>query len=665
MNTYRTRHLANSTFYCVGAAMMLALVTSASAAITLDASSSGRTFDGVGAISGGGGNTRLLFDYADPCRSQVLDYLFKPSYGASLQILKVEIGSDCDSTDGAEASHMHTPDEENYDRGYEWWIMEEAKKRQPSISLSALPWGAPGWMGHGRDYYTQDLIDYMIKWLNHASSDHHLTIDTISGRNEKGYDIAWDKKFKAALLDQGYSSIRVIGSDDWGLHGGLWNVASDMNKDASFNDAIDIVGAHTPHEGGYPGKDALALNKPLWASEDHFDQKPAEKEVARSLNRNYINGKITATIYWPIVSAIYDNLPYDNVGLIKCNQPWSGNYRVTPSLWVVAHTTQFAQPGWQYLDSACGYFDGDASGNHGSYVALAAPKKEAYSLIIETVDATASRTAEFSLVGLPSKTLHVWATNLNSENSADWFVPQADITPQNGGFSLTLKPGYVYSVTTTEGQKKGDATPPPSSILPLPYADDFNGSPGKPARYFSDMYGSFEIAPCSGDRTGNCLRQTTPQAPIPWKQIGHRPFTIIGNLGWTDYRVSCDVLMEKPGGVDLLARLSGMSDKDTPNAYILRVTDAGAWSLIKSTVKDKESVLTSGTIEPLGTNTWHHFGIVCEGTNLTIEIDGKAVGTVSDGSYKAGMVGLGTDDYLLAQFGRFRVEPLQGSQAGH
>jgi hypothetical protein len=45
--------------------------------------SGGRTFDGVGAISGGGGNSRLLIDYPEPQRSQILDYLFKPGYGAA------------------------------------------------------------------------------------------------------------------------------------------------------------------------------------------------------------------------------------------------------------------------------------------------------------------------------------------------------------------------------------------------------------------------------------------------------------------------------------------------------------------------------------------------------------------------------------------------------
>ena len=33
--------------------------------------------------------------------------MFKPSFGAALQILKVGIGGDQDTTDGCESSHMH------------------------------------------------------------------------------------------------------------------------------------------------------------------------------------------------------------------------------------------------------------------------------------------------------------------------------------------------------------------------------------------------------------------------------------------------------------------------------------------------------------------------------------------------------------------------------
>ena len=30
--------------------------------------------------------------------------------------------------DGTESSHMHSQNDENYERGYEWWLMQEAKK---------------------------------------------------------------------------------------------------------------------------------------------------------------------------------------------------------------------------------------------------------------------------------------------------------------------------------------------------------------------------------------------------------------------------------------------------------------------------------------------------------------------------------------------------------
>src|SRR3954465_15773567 len=85
---------------------------------TVNGGATGRTFDGIGAISGGGGNSRLLFDYPEPQRTQVLDYLFKPGVGAAMQILKVEVGGDTNSTSGAEPSHQHVAGDLNCGRGY-------------------------------------------------------------------------------------------------------------------------------------------------------------------------------------------------------------------------------------------------------------------------------------------------------------------------------------------------------------------------------------------------------------------------------------------------------------------------------------------------------------------------------------------------------------------
>ncbi len=46
---------------------------------------------------------------------------------------------------GSEPSHMHAATETpNYLRGYEWWLMTEAKKRNPDVVLYGLPWAFPG-----------------------------------------------------------------------------------------------------------------------------------------------------------------------------------------------------------------------------------------------------------------------------------------------------------------------------------------------------------------------------------------------------------------------------------------------------------------------------------------------------------------------------------------
>ena len=51
--------------------------------IALKGDAGGKRFDGIGAVSGGGATSVLLKDYPEPQRSQVLDLLFKPKFGAS------------------------------------------------------------------------------------------------------------------------------------------------------------------------------------------------------------------------------------------------------------------------------------------------------------------------------------------------------------------------------------------------------------------------------------------------------------------------------------------------------------------------------------------------------------------------------------------------------
>src|SRR3954469_25513010 len=176
----------------------------AATSISINGSSGGRTFDGVGAISGGGGNSRLLIDYPEPQRSDILDYLFKPGYGAAMQIMKTEIGGENNSPAGAEPSHEHTRGAINCNRGYEWWLMGEAKARNPNIKFVGLSWGAPGWIGNNT-FFTNDAMDYLVAWLGCATS-HGLTIDYLGGWNEKGRDLTWYKNLRSSLNSHGYTS---------------------------------------------------------------------------------------------------------------------------------------------------------------------------------------------------------------------------------------------------------------------------------------------------------------------------------------------------------------------------------------------------------------------------------------------------------------------------
>ncbi len=572
-----------------------ASVTPASAAdaIAINGTSAGRTFDGIGAISGGGGNSRLLIDYPEPYRSEILDYLFKPGYGASLQILKVEIGGDTNSTDGAESSHEHTSGDLNCGRGYEWWLMEQAKARNPNIKLYGLAWGAPGFLG---SFFSTATVTYLMDWLGCAASN-GLSIDYLGGWNERGYDKTFYENLHASIASHGYHTLVVGADSDWGI-------ADAMVSDATFKASVDIIGTHYPcsYESAMTTcsstANAVATGKQLWASENGSeDYNAGGAAVARAINRGYLDAKMTAYINWPLIASIYPNLPYATTALMVANQPWSGWFDVGKQLWASAHTTQVTQPGWKYVDAGSGYFGGNRT--NGSYVSYQAPDHSAYSMVAETLDATAARTVSVSIAGgLPAgATVHVWASNFNSNNLNDYFVRQADITPSGGTWTATLQPGWVYSFTTTNTAGHGTQASPPQASLALPYSDSFDADAlGHEPTYLAQQQGAFETAACGGGRSGQCVRQMAPQTPIEW-DTGANPYTLLGDLGWRDYSVSTDALFEQAGSVQVMGRVGeqrGFSVSGI-NAYYLQVSNTGAWSIVRNDTNGTLTTLASGT----------------------------------------------------------------------
>jgi hypothetical protein len=177
-----------------------------------------------------------LFDYPEPQRSQILDYLFKPGYGAAVQMLKIEIGGDTNSTSGAEPSIEHTRGTVNCDVGYEFWLAQQAKARNPNIKLYGLAWGAPGWIGNG-NFWSTDMVNYLVSWLG-CAKQHNLPIDYLGGWNERGYNVGWYENLRSTLNSSGYAGVKIVGADS------DWSIANDVNSNPTFASAISVMGAH-------------------------------------------------------------------------------------------------------------------------------------------------------------------------------------------------------------------------------------------------------------------------------------------------------------------------------------------------------------------------------------------------------------------------------------
>ncbi len=608
----------------------------------------GRLFEGIGALSAGA-SSKLLNDYPEEQKNQVLDLLFKPKFGASLQQVKVEIGGDVNSTDATEPSHARTkdeflkPDPAFYQRGYEWMIMEEARKRNLSVFLDCLEWGCPGWIGNGK-FFSQDNADYIAAFLNGALKYHNLKIDYTGIWNEKQPDYDWIKLLRRTLDKNGLRDVKIIAADFFN-----WEIADNMAIDKELCDAIYAMGIHYNErwkQNPYSSTEiAKSLNKSIRNSEggpwrgdwDGFGY------LVKLYNRNYIVGKATNTITWSLVTSYYDNLSLPNSGLMMAKAPWCGHFEIQPALWAAAHTTQFTEPGWRYIDSGCGLLSG------GSYVTLKSPDNKDYSIIIETADTAASQTITVQLdKKLTAKTLHVWKSTMKKCE----FEKQPDIELKHNTFSIILEGRSAYSITTTTGQTKGYYKSPANDNFPFPYIADFEDQPqGKPGRFFMDQAGVFEIAEREDGR-GKCLKQVIDKQGIEW-EVGPNPSveTVIGDTAWADYEVHSDVsITENTGSAKIMGRVMEVHrGNDFPEGYWFRITTGNTWTLYAGSQK-----LLSGQAE-FKPFVWHTLVLSLKGSKISIAVDNKEVANITDQKYTHGLAGLGSD-FNFTEFDNFGIK---------
>jgi galactosylceramidase len=632
--------------------------------ISINGAGTGRTFDGVGGVSGGGATSVLLMSYPEPYRSQILDYLFKPNFGASIQTAFCEIGGDCNSTQGSELSHMHTSSDENYQRGYEWWLMKEAYARNPNITFDGVAWGCPSWVGGG-NFWSTDMQNYYIKWIKGLKSSYGIDLDAIGCRNESGSNTSWLIQFKNALTAAGLTKVRVHGMDDWNGVTAKWGTADQLSSNAQLKAAIDVLSAHTTVNTTWSETkvdataNAVNSGKPLWDTEEHYmtggsamnnGYKQATAEV-QAFNQNYIRSKVTKTLFWYLACCTYPMEPWGDYGCINAYQPWGGYYQIKEGVWGYAHYNQFVKIGWQFIDGACGNINGNAS--NGSYVTLKSPGNTDFSVIIETKYASSSQTLTFAVSGgLPTnKPLCVW----RSTGSNDIFVKQADI-PAGATFSISVNANSIYSISTTTGQQKGSFTNVPvSSKFPFPYYENYEHYKttasdqklwGYVPYYQADIVGGFEIFN-RPDGTGKCLRQVLNTKAQSWANEW-APYSIIGDQTWTDYEVSADISFDGTSGwAGIMARVNYAGDGyyAFPKGYYFRLAPSGAWALMAATSTTSSvagTSLASGTATLSG--QWHNVKLQCSGGTLTGYIENNKVCTQSNSSFSSGCVGFCTGD---------------------
>ena len=601
-------------FFISATVAFLALTAASANEIILDGNATGRMFQGLGAVSAGA-SSRLLIDYPEPQRGEILDYLFKPNYGAALQHLKMEIGGGINSTDGTEPTHQRTRTDANYFRGYEWWLMEQARARNPEIQLDCLAWGAPGWIGGG-NYYSTDMVSYVVNFLKGARQFHHLDINYTGTHNESGCQPDWIKSLRAGLDANGLGSVKIVAADEWNA---AWTIVDKILADPALSNAVYAVGAHYPSGAGNSSPAAAkALGQPLWGSEEGIGggNWTNAQNLAEIFNRNYIIGKMTADEIWSPVSAYYDVLPCPGSGLMRANSPWSGNYEVSPAIWATAHTTQFAAPGWTYLEGGASALLTSGGVTNGSFVTLKSTNNFDYSIIIETTGATSSQSLTFHLTnGLSAGKIHVWLTTSN-----EYFARQPDLTPTNGTFTISLPGNCICTLTTTTGQAKGNPVPPVAKPFPLPFKDDFeNYAVTATPKFFSDQAGTFEIF-TRADGRGKCLRQVLMQKGLPWI-ADWQPYTVIGGADWKNYEVQADVLIETNRGLAFvmgrIGSVPGFFDPQPRGYWLALNSGTGSWELHCSS-----NLLASGSAK-IKANRWHQLKLALAGTSLGCYVEDR------------------------------------------
>ncbi|MBV7696231.1 GH59 galactosidase [Streptomyces sp. TRM70350] len=367
----------------------------------------GLTYKGLGVLSCNS-TSNLLMDYKaeHPGRYWQLIRVLFGGKNPLINHVKVEMGSDTNTSTGSDPATMRTADElADASRSPGFQLAADAKTVNPKLKVSILRWVMPRWVqnewnkGTGSDemykWYKETILDAYEKYGYMVD---YVDPDTNETRDPDEAFIKWYKKAilsdtdfadprygipakKREQAEKAYRSIKIIAADE----NTTLNIGPSMLSDAELFGMVDAVGYHYTTEDRHDGPAGSDTNLPytrlatgenkygedkeVWYSEGvgsfgYTDYRVNNTEgpngtstgiggvqsaldLANRSVKSYANSKRTHYIFQPAIGSFYEGAQYSHKELVSARDPWSGHLHYDAAFYVMQHFTQFAKTGWE------------------------------------------------------------------------------------------------------------------------------------------------------------------------------------------------------------------------------------------------------------------------------------------------------------------------------
>lgn len=367
----------------------------------------GLTYKGLGVLSCNS-TSNLLMDYKaeHPGRYWQLIRVLFGGKNPLINHVKVEMGSDTNTSTGSDPATMRTADElADASRSPGFQLAADAKTVNPKLKVSILRWVMPRWVqnewnkGTGSDemykWYKETILDayekygYMVDYVDPDTNEtrdpdeafikwYKKAILTDTDFADPRYGIPAKKRETAA---KAYHSIKIIAADE----NTTLNIGPSMLSDAELFGMVDAVGYHYTTEDRHDGPAGSDTNLPytrlatgenkygedkeVWYSEGvgsfgYTDYRVNNTEgpngtstgiggvqsaldLANRSVKSYANSKRTHYIFQPAIGSFYEGAQYSHKELVSARDPWSGHLHYDAAFYVMQHFTQFARTGWE------------------------------------------------------------------------------------------------------------------------------------------------------------------------------------------------------------------------------------------------------------------------------------------------------------------------------